>query len=117
MTDLGRGLTHKTFNTGLGIIAAALLLTAGTAVAGEFTITGRFLYEDRIWDQFGYTGTVQNLPIRFADVEVVKSGGGGGVIAAGSTDADGNYSILVTGQNNIVNIYVRCLSATDSSTV
>ncbi len=116
MRGPGRGRTKQAIITGAGILAAAFVFQAGVAFAGDFTVTGRFLYEDRVWDQFGYTGTVQNLPIRFADVEVVKSGGGGGVIAAGSTDADGNYSILVTGQNNNINLYVRCLSATDNST-
>ena len=117
MRQVGRGFERRRLIRWAGLLGTALLLQAGTVFAGDFTITGRFLYEDRIWDQFGYTGTVQNLPIRFADVEVVKTGGGGGIIATGSTDADGNYSIFVTGQNNNINLYVRCLSATDISSV
>src|SRR5262249_49653477 len=50
--------------------AITLLLTAALcalpAIAGAFTVTGRFLYEDRMWDKDGYTGAVQNLPIRHA---------------------------------------------------
>ena len=96
--------------------ASAFLLIAGTrlATAGTFTIQGQFLYEDRIWNQNGYTGAVQNLPIRRADVEVVKSPGNT-VMATGSTDASGNYSIVVTGQTGTINAYVRCKSSTDNA--
>src|SRR5262249_55892898 len=56
----------------LGAALGALVATwlaAGSALA--FTVSGRFLYEDRMWDKDGYTGQVQNLPIRHAKVEVV----------------------------------------------
>ena len=96
---------------GMGTLGGAALVSAG-----DFQVQGRFLYEDRIWDQFGYTGTVQNLPIRYADIEVVRDLGGGQIVATGSTDADGNYDILVTGLSGTVDIYVRCLSATDNAT-
>ena len=98
------------------LTASVLLLgnTARLAGAGTFTISGQFLYEDRIWNQNGYTGTVQNLPIRRADVEVVKSPGNT-VMATGSTDANGNYSIVVTGQTGTINLYVRCKSSTNNA--
>jgi Immune inhibitor A-like, MAM domain/Lamin Tail Domain/FlgD Ig-like domain len=91
-----------------------LLAGARLAAAGTFTAQGQFLYEDRIWNQNGYTGAVQNLPIRRADIEVVKSTGNL-VIGTGSTDASGNYSIVVTGQTGTINVYVRCKSSTDNA--
>src|SRR5439155_3196881 len=87
------------------VLFAALSLTP--ALAGAFTVTGRFLYEDRMWNKDGYTGQVQNLPIRHARVEVVNLLGGL-TLAAGSTDAAGNYSLAVTGQVLPVSFYVRC---------
>ena len=90
------------------------LLAAGPARAADFTVSGGFLYEDRIWDGAGYTGTVQDLPIRHADVEVVDVGTQL-VLASGSTDVNGDYSLLVTGQTGVVTFYVRCLSASDNS--
>jgi len=98
------------------VLAAMVFLVAGARLsfAGTFTISGQFLYEDRIWNQNGYTGTVQNLPIRRADVEVVRSPGNI-VIATGSTDANGNYSIVVTGQTGTINLYVRCKSSTNNA--
>jgi len=96
-----------------GLLFGMAVLGAAPARAADFTVTGRFLFEDRIWDAHGYTGAVQNLPIRYADVEVVKSAGNV-VLATGSTDGDGNYSIPVTGQTGSLNLYVRCLSATDN---
>ena len=96
--------------------ALALLLgflaLAAEASAADFTVQGSFSYEDRIWDQYGYTGAVQNLPIRHADVDVVNASNGA-ILGSGSTDADGGYSIPVTGLTGSVTLYVRCLSSTD----
>jgi len=90
---------------------------AGGASAGAatFQAQGRFLYEDKIWNASGYTGTVQNLPIRHADVEVVKIQGQGQVVGTGSTDADGYFQVSVTGLTGNQDLYVRCLSSTDGS--
>src|SRR5262249_27957970 len=71
-----------------------------------FTVSGRFLYEDRMWDKDGYTGQVQNLPIRHARVEVV--GLPSVTLASGVTDASGFYSVNVTGQTLPTSFYVRC---------
>ncbi len=104
--------------TGRRALGALLLAAGGLAVAGapaaagDFTVQGRFQYEDRIWDPFGYTGTVQDLPIRHADVQVVNASTGQ-VLASGSTDADGNYAVPVTGLAGSVTLYARCLSRTD----
>ena len=70
-------------------------------------MTGRFLYEDRIWNKDGYTGAVQNLPIRHAKVEVVNLLGGG-ALASGTTDAGGFYSLTVAGMGPPTSFYVRC---------
>ncbi len=90
----------------LGILAMLLTLPA---TAGAFTVSGRFLYEDRLWDGNGYTGAVQNLPIRRATVEIVNLATTL-VLASGYTDASGNYSIEVTGQALPVSFYARCLT-------
>ncbi len=94
-------------------LAASLAAFAAGAVlpsaAGAFTVTGQFLYEDRIFDGNGYTGTVQNLPIRHAKVEIVNAAGAL-VLATGFTNGDGDYSIEVTGQTLPVTIYARCLT-------
>ena len=84
-------------------MAAMLVAVAAQA----FTVTGRFLYEDRLWNKDGYSGAVQNLPIRNAQVEVVNLAGGA-ALAAGATDAAGYYSLSVTGQVLPVSFYVRC---------
>jgi len=90
------------------LLLAALMLALPVA-AHAFTVTGRFLYEDRLWDGNGYTGAVQNLPIRRAKVEIVNVATTL-VLASGFTDATGNYSIDVTGQILPVSFYARCLT-------
>ena len=96
----------------ISLCAALLAAIILTGSARAFTVSGRFLYEDRMWDKNGYTGAVQNLPIRHAKVEVVNVAGGGS-LASGSTDANGFYSLDVTGQILPVSFYVRC--STDGS--
>ena len=90
----------------LAILAPAVLWPA---IAGAFTVTGSFHYEDRLWNGNGYTGTVQNLPIRRAKVEIVNQVTTL-VLATGYTDGDGDYSIEVTGQTLPVSFYARCLT-------
>ena len=73
---LGRHLGAQSLQRNAIVLLGAILslgLVSTTALGGDFTVTGRFLYEDLLYDKDGYTGAVQNLPIRHADVEVVKS--------------------------------------------
>lgn len=90
----------------LFVFALAVILPAPAAA---FEVTGRFLYEDRIWDGNGFTGTVQNLPIRRARVDIVDQ-----VttltLATGFTDGNGAYAIDVTGQVLPVSFYARCVT-------
>ncbi len=94
-------------------VAGLLMACVVPAFALSFQADGRFLYEDREWDLGGYTGAVQELPIRHADVEVVNAADGS-VFASGSTDADGRYAVIVTGVAGTLDLYVRCLSSTDN---
>jgi len=87
------------------IVMAGALVLAHSAAA--FTVSGRFLYEDRMWNKDGYSGAVQNLPIRHARVEVVNLAGGLS-LATGATDAAGFYTLNVTGQTLPTSFYVRC---------
>src|SRR5688500_17165541 len=86
-----------------------LLLAMVPGAAQAFTVSGRFLYEDRIYDGFGYTGTVQNLPIRRAVVEIVDAASMQ-TLASGFTDGSGSYALEVTGQTLPVSFYARCLT-------
>ena len=47
-----------------------LSLAAPAAAAQEFVVTGRFEYEDKAWDQDGWTGEDPLRPVRRADVVV-----------------------------------------------
>ncbi len=74
-----------------------------------FEVRGRFLYEDRLFDGHGYTGAVQNLPIRRAKVEVVDALTQQ-VLATGATDADGHYVLVAPGGLVPVSLFVRCIT-------
>ena len=77
------------------------------SATGAFTVSGRLLYQDRLYDGLGYTGVAQNLPIRRAMVEVVDALTMQ-TLAAGATDGEGYYALPVTGQTLPLNLYVRC---------
>ncbi len=80
----------------LGFLAISLL--AAPAARAAWIASGSFKYQDREFDEDGFTGATPLLPIRYARVEVryLKGGGGGStLLASGGTDAAGNYSITV----------------------
>jgi putative metal-binding protein/pre-peptidase len=79
----------------------------GSAYA-NWTASGTFRYVDREFDQNGFTGVEPAIPIRLATVEVREFNKG--VLATGSTDANGNFSIFVS-DNKTRTVYVRVLSA------
>jgi hypothetical protein len=78
-------------------LVAAVVSVVAPAYA-NWTASGQLLYQHREWDQTGFTGTIVNLPVRFADVEIVDptKNGAKAHLAWGKTDANGNFSILVT---------------------
>jgi len=77
------------------------------SVAHAIVVSGRFLYEDRLFNGSGYTGAVQNLPIRHAAVEIVDAITQS-VLATGVTGTDGRFAIS-TGAA-VSNAYARCIT-------
>ena len=77
------------------VLASIMLLPGipGTAFA-DYTVTGRFQYQDREFDIDGFTGVVTPRPIRFAIVNILV---GNTQIASGSTREDGSFSVGVSG--------------------
>ena len=79
------------------LAGAALFAFLAAPTDADFTATGTFLYRDKMFTYGGgFTGAEPTLPIRLAEVEV-RDGTTGDVIASGSTDQTGNFSILVPG--------------------
>jgi hypothetical protein len=92
-------------------VATAFVMAAAAPVADAYTVRGRFLYEDRLYDGNGYTGAVQNLPIRHAKVELVDAATQQ-ALASGTTGPDGRYALSASaGPVPVpVNLYVRCIT-------
>jgi hypothetical protein len=96
-------------------VAPILLVVAMAAPAwANWTASGQLLYEHREWDQTGFTGTVVNLPARFADVEVIDptKNGAKAHLAWGKTDANGNFSVPVTDSTTRSKVRVLILTQT-----
>jgi len=90
------------------LLALVLAMTAAPAAA-NWVASGTFRYQDRTWDQNGFTGTIAELPIRFADIEVrdPNKKGAKGLLAKGKTADDGSFSISVTDSStHTVNVRV-----------
>lgn len=56
------------------------------------SLSGTVTYQDKEYDQNGFTGVIINKPVRYVDVEVVN-GFTNAVLASTSTDASGFYAI------------------------
>ena len=95
------------------ILLALCLAASGAApVFADYNVSGRFLYVDREFDSNGFTGVEPQVPIRFADVQVVS---GNKIMAASATDGQGLFSFTV--QDNLTrDIYVRCLARHQTTT-
>lgn len=91
--------------------AAWVMLVAFAFAApsfASFTVTGSVAYEDREWDYDGFTGAMPELPIRYADVEIVNASNNS-ILAEGFSDGSGNFSIFVSSSGTF-NIRVRVVS-------
>ena len=94
-------------------IAPFLFLSAvlATPAFGDYQVNGRFMYVDREFDATGFTGVEPQLPIRFADVQVVD---GAKIIGTGVTNANGDF-LLTVQESRVKDIYVRCLARRQTS--
>jgi len=83
---------------------------------GNWTASGTFRYTHREFDQTGFTGAEPPLPIRYANVEVrdAKAKGGSALLATTATDANGNFSIVVS-DNKTRTVYVRALTTSTAT--
>lgn len=77
----------------------------------ESAIEGRFEFVDRLYDAGGFTGVHANLPVRFADVEILDAATGQ-VLAATKTNANGSFQAVVWGTGT-VDLQVACFPRAD----
>lgn len=103
-------MARRALRLASGAITVALALPA----YANWTASGQILYQHREWDQTGFTGAIVNLPVRFADVEVTdpNKNGAKGHLAWGKTDANGNFSIVVTDSTTRAAVRASALTQT-----
>ena len=111
-------LSHRTFFACL--IAAALMTLSCSGggsssspvvvTSGSGTVSGVVRYQDKEYNRNGFTGTNPYKSVRFATVQVVDTSSKA-VLAAGTTGADGSYSLSYTGAGTYV--YVRVLTQSE----
>ena len=86
----------------------SLLLLAGAPVAADWVASGTVHYRDREFGPTGFTGVEPLLPVRLADVEVLDATAQT-VLASGSTDATGAFSLNVP-DDQVRDVVVRVLT-------
>lgn len=101
---------------GLVVVVAAFVAAPFPAWApppssSSWTASGTFRYQDREWDSTGFTGTVVERPVRFADVEVLDANASGkkALLAKGKTDSDGSFVVNVP-DSKTRTVYVRAVT-------
>jgi hypothetical protein len=94
-------------------VPLCLLFAVVTPALANWTASGIFKYQDRDWDNTGFTGTTTDNPVRFADVQVIDptKNGAKQILANGKTDANGAYSIVVA-DSSTHTVAVRVLTTT-----
>ncbi len=96
---------HPVFLCSLAALAVPRSLFA------DYTVTGRFAYQDLKLDIRGFTGEKPERPIRLADVLIMDTSTGE-VLAQGATDRNGDFSIrVVASQSRDVSVIVVANSA------
>jgi len=71
------------------------------------SVSGKIQYENKLYNSGGFTGIINKLPVRFANVEMVVAGNS---IYNCDTDNNGNYSVSIpdSGSQDIsIRIYAR----------
>ena len=93
-----------------------LLVLASAPASANWVASGTFRYQEREWNKDGFTGVVSELPIRFADVEVIDplKNGSKATLGKGKTNANGAYSISVT-DSSIRTVRIRVLTTTSQT--
>ncbi len=98
------------------LVAAVVVLA--TPARANWTASGQVLYQHREWDLAGFTGTLVNLPVRYADVQVndPNKSGSKAILAWGKTDANGNFSIAVVDSSTRSKVRVRTFTQSTKTT-
>ncbi len=102
----------------LRLALAAAVVSVALPSYANWTASGQSLYQHREWDQTGFTGNIVNLPVRFADVQVVdpNKSGAKAILAWGKTDANGSFSIAVVDSSTRAAVRVKILTQTTKTT-
>ncbi len=90
----------RLWKSGAVVVVCLFVVLVGclnSVALADYTVSGKFQYEDRAFNQNGFTGAIDPRPIRFADVSILA---GDTVLAKGATNADGVFTITVPGSTN-----------------
>ena len=95
------------------LLTVTASLLSASPVFADYTVTGKFQYEDRVFDINGFTGTITPRPIRFADVRILIAGTST-VLASGATNASGDFLITVPG-STAQSITAMCVASSTAT--
>ena len=88
------------------VLIVFAILAAATPAAAD-TVSGTVRYQNRIYDDNGFTGGLEFLPVRFADVQFIRESDGT-VLGADVTDGLGAYSITFPGsETGFLRVFAR----------
>src|SRR5881396_669397 len=93
----------------LCLFAVAFPFLSSPAFA-NYTVTGKFQYQDREFNLNGFTGNIVARPIRFATVRIMA---GATTLATGTTKSDGAFSLQVPG-STAQSITALCITTSTS---
>ncbi|MBI5746468.1 MAG: hypothetical protein HZA13_05660 [Nitrospirae bacterium] len=77
-------------------------------------MSGSIRYEDKAYDNNGFTGATIFKPVRFATVEVVRCSDSQVLSSGASTDSDGGYSLVFT-NTGTASVYLGVIAETGNA--
>lgn len=115
VTGIAVGLATITATSGSFSVSTTVGVVSPDPGAADLTLSGAALYEDRLFDENGFTGSIIPKPIRGVTIKVIAIDGFI-TLASGSTLSDGSFSFA--GINNASRrggVYIQVITETASA--
>jgi len=91
--------------SGLSTEVTATPSSAGAPVS--VTVSGKIQYEDKEYDENGFTGKTSFKAARFVSVDIVNAASPAAPLTTGVTDANGAYSVSLDAAELSLSVYIR----------
>jgi len=106
------GIANITATSKLIIGQAKIGVVSAQLGASSINLSGKASYEDKTFNEQGFTGNIESKPVRKAVIEIIAIDGFK-TIATGATNAFGDFDITADNSAQRGGVYLQIISASD----